>query len=285
MSTYNLELEQNSTWIHCTPGDYTFEQSFYVLEYGDFYASPAFVADRGPCTGQDVLFTVEGAGVIEQGKRHITLECDQAVLVDSNTPLNLACAPDADGWHFLWARLDGTSVARFADQYGVTPLHAVALDPTEAQECFITMEENLEEADVIASETVGLAAHQLLLALLAATPLSTDTFDEAFGRVQDLVEDNYANNVTLDQLADTAQMSKPNLMKAFKRVNGSTPYEYVLRHRINRSKQLLAETNDRVSAIAEAVGFNSESNFSFRFSKIVGLSPRAYRGGSFSNKA
>lgn len=284
MSAFNLELDERSTWIHCTPGDYTLAQPFYATEYGDFLAAPGFAAARGACDGLDLLYAVSGTGLVEQGKRRLELAEGQAVLAGSADPLAISCAAEGEPWHVVWVRLNGAGAARLAGQYGTAPLHAVELDGGTADACLASIRDNLDVAGIIASETVSLAAHRLLLALLAAAQASTGTFDEAFARVHDLVESSYAGNVTLDDLADTAQMSKPNLMKAFKRLNGGTPYEYVLRHRINCSKRLLAETGERVSAIAEAVGFNSESNFSFRFSKIVGMSPRAYRASCFSHK-
>lgn len=66
-------------------------------------------------------------------------------------------------------------------------------------------------------------------------------------------------------------------MKLFRKNLGTTPYDYLLRYRITHAKELLAMTDLKVSTIAADVGFNSESNFSYRFSQMVGQSPRAYR--------
>ncbi len=126
---------------------------------------------------------------------------------------------------------------------------------------------------------MGLAIHSLLAEMVGSAQAAPDaaTGESAVQRVCALVERAYAENVSLDDMARAAQVSPSYLMKLFRKQLGTTPYEYLLRYRITRAKELLAETDERVSAIARAVGFNSESNFSYRFSQMVGQSPRAYR--------
>ena len=81
----------------------------------------------------------------------------------------------------------------------------------------------------------------------------------------------------LDDLADISTVSPSHLIRLFKRQMGTTPHDYLMRYRITRAKELLAETALTSATIARQVGFSSESNFSYRFSKVVGQSPREYR--------
>ena len=78
-------------------------------------------------------------------------------------------------------------------------------------------------------------------------------------------------------MAAIAAISPSHLIRLFKKQLDTTPHDYLLRRRITRAKELLAETTLTSATIAAQVGFNSESNFSYRFSKMVGQSPRAYR--------
>lgn len=50
-----------------------------------------------------------------------------------------------------------------------------------------------------------------------------------------------------------------------------------MRYRISRVKKLLGTTSLTSAAIAERVGFSCESNFSYRFKRVVGVGPRTYR--------
>ena len=60
-------------------------------------------------------------------------------------------------------------------------------------------------------------------------------------------------------------------------VHGTTPYNFLLSTRITRAKELLVLTDFSVCEIAHQVGFGDESNFSTRFTAMVGQSPQQYR--------
>ena len=57
----------------------------------------------------------------------------------------------------------------------------------------------------------------------------------------------------------------------------TTPYNFLLSTRITRAKELLVLTDFSVCEIAHQVGFGDESNFSTRFTAMVGQSPQQYR--------
>ena len=67
------------------------------------------------------------------------------------------------------------------------------------------------------------------------------------------------------------------LYAAFQEINRPTPLDYVNRVRLERSKQLLQITDDRLHDIASHVGFNNEYYFSRRFKQYAGVSPGVYR--------
>jgi AraC-like DNA-binding protein len=66
-------------------------------------------------------------------------------------------------------------------------------------------------------------------------------------------------------------------LRAFRRAFHATPHEYLTRKRIERAKELLAESELTVTEICFEVGFESLGSFSTLFHKIVGWSPSIYR--------
>lgn len=83
--------------------------------------------------------------------------------------------------------------------------------------------------------------------------------------------------VTLDKLADTLHISKSNVIRIFKKEYGVTPYEYLLRLKIDAAKLLLCNTEMSVREIAERVCIADEHYFSTLFLSRVGMRPREYR--------
>ena len=81
----------------------------------------------------------------------------------------------------------------------------------------------------------------------------------------------------LDELLASAHISKSYFLRLFRQYMGTTPYNFLLCYRITKAKELLAQTDLPVGAVAHQVGFGDESNFSTRFTAMVGQSPLRYR--------
>ncbi|NRS51240.1 AraC family transcriptional regulator [Brevibacillus sp. HB2.2] len=99
----------------------------------------------------------------------------------------------------------------------------------------------------------------------------------AVERSIEYVEKHYQEPLTVDQLAQEANVPRWRYTQLFKEMTGEIPLDYMNQLRINRAKQLLLMTGDRINEIAQNVGFNSEYYFSRRFKQRVGLAPGKYR--------
>ena len=90
------------------------------------------------------------------------------------------------------------------------------------------------------------------------------------------MDNNYANNIDLDNIADEAYFSKFHFIRLFKKIYNKTPHQYLKVVRIENAMQLL-RTDIPVSDVCYAVGFESLSSFSGLFKSLVGLTPSAYQ--------
>ncbi|MEU8002052.1 helix-turn-helix domain-containing protein [Catellatospora sp. NPDC049111] len=91
------------------------------------------------------------------------------------------------------------------------------------------------------------------------------------------MEDNCADDLSLDDIAARAGMSARSLNRRFREQTGTTPLQWLLRARIRRAQHLLEATTAPVDRIAAQVGFGSSTAFRDRFKRIVGTSPQQYR--------
>ncbi len=99
----------------------------------------------------------------------------------------------------------------------------------------------------------------------------------ALQRARDLIDTQYAQPLDLDELARIANFSRYHFLRAFRRAFHATPHEYLTRKRIERAKELLAQSELTVTEICFEVGFESLGSFSTLFHKLVGWSPSIYR--------
>jgi transcriptional regulator GlxA family with amidase domain len=91
------------------------------------------------------------------------------------------------------------------------------------------------------------------------------------------MEDNAAQDLTLDGIASHAGMSTRTLNRRFREQTGTTPLQWLHRTRVRRAQHLLEATTHPVDRIAGQVGFGSPTAFRDRFKRVVGTSPHAYR--------
>src|SRR5262249_22996075 len=76
-------------------------------------------------------------------------------------------------------------------------------------------------------------------------------------RVLDHIGDNFAEDLSLSQLAAVAGMSPHYFAQLFKMSTGYAPHKYVLLQRIERAKQELRDSQHNILEVALAVGFQN----------------------------
>jgi AraC-like DNA-binding protein len=96
-------------------------------------------------------------------------------------------------------------------------------------------------------------------------------------RLLEHIDCNIDRQIIVEDLAKVANLSASYFARAFKRSVGLTPHDYLIRRRVERTMELLSDTEMPLSAIALAAGFADQSHFARRFRQHVGVSPRAYR--------
>ncbi|WP_019432069.1 GlxA family transcriptional regulator [Streptomyces sp. AA0539] len=92
------------------------------------------------------------------------------------------------------------------------------------------------------------------------------------------LRENAHRELTLADMADRAALSVRTLNRRFREQTGTTPLRWLQRTRVRRAQYLLESTDRPVERIAADVGCGSPAAFRDSFKRVVGVSPRAYRG-------
>lgn len=93
--------------------------------------------------------------------------------------------------------------------------------------------------------------------------------------VREYLEDNWTENVSLEQLARLANLSSFHLARTFRAEVGIPPHAYQLQVRTVRAKELLLR-GWSVARVALEMGFADQSHFSRHFKRLVGVPPGSY---------
>lgn len=116
-----------------------------------------------------------------------------------------------------------------------------------------------------------------LLQMLVMRILGRDEFDPRVTRVLERVTSNLSYPWTLRELAETARLSSEQLRRLFHRYLGRSPLRRVLELRLAHAAERLRTTDDKLEAIAHAVGYRSVYALSSAFTREVGCSPSVFR--------
>lgn len=104
-----------------------------------------------------------------------------------------------------------------------------------------------------------------------------DDIDDRVIKVMAYVKDNMQKEVTIENLASMACVTKAHLGRLFRESLGCSPIQYVLRTRIQCAQRLLVTTSSSIGDIAQEVGFNDTSYFIRLFKQKIGFTPQEYR--------
>jgi transcriptional regulator GlxA family with amidase domain len=101
--------------------------------------------------------------------------------------------------------------------------------------------------------------------------------DEAILLAQDFIETNYADKITVDQLADKFAVGRRSFERRFKKATNNTVVEYIQRVKVEAAKRSFESSRKNINEVMFDVGYTDTKAFRTVFKKITGLTPVEYR--------
>lgn len=91
------------------------------------------------------------------------------------------------------------------------------------------------------------------------------------------IREHYAEAVTLDDIAEAANISRSEAGRCFNTYMGASPVDALIRHRLEIAHRLIKDTTLTLQEISYSCGFNSVNYFSRQFRQTYGYTPGQYR--------
>jgi len=101
--------------------------------------------------------------------------------------------------------------------------------------------------------------------------------DEAIRQIQEYIEANVEEKVTVEELADRCAMNRINFSRRFKKATQLSPVDYIQRVKIEAAKRSLESTRKAVNEIMYSVGYADPKAFRNIFKKVAGVTPQEYK--------
>ena len=194
------------------------------------------------------------------------------------------------GWYEYWIGFTGHDIDSKIKAHFFTcnsPIIKVGFDSELVK--FFQLAVNIAKQQQPGFQQVLAGIISLLLGF-SYSKLRTNTFKRTkflsqIDKAKVFMYEHMENCLSGEQIAKNVGMSYSSFRRFFKQYTGFTPAQYVLELKINKSKELLTNTDSSCQEIAFEMGFNTPSHFNMIFQKKTGMTPPQYRvmtqGGMF----
>lgn len=259
-------------------------QELHITQYGMEQCVP--LHDYGPAVRDHYLihFILEGRGTFETGNRLYHLEKGQAFLIFPGE-ITYYKADGLEPWIYGWAGFRGTRAEEFLRQAGLSVSSPILghADAQAAEHCIRRMHETRNMS--AGRDLMLISLLYSLFSHMAETNAGGPAEVRSSGKrhelyvqkVFDFIADNYANKISISQIAAFVGLDRSYLCSVFKSRTGSSIQEYLVRFRLNKACGLMGNSMLSIGDIARSVGYEDPLLFSKMFKKEKGLSPKQYR--------
>ena len=256
----------------------------YVTDIGFFPHAQYHYRERPyGCSTHIFIYCVEGEGwVMLENNRKLPIYKNTLVVIPARTS-HIYGAAEANPWSIYWFHLEGEAVQQFIQSFNMhkSTLYVPATEGVRIinlfEECYEIL---LYKGYSFKHYLYVSQAMRYLLGIIALFQgeASQDERKNVYieRSIQYMVEQMHSS-LTLGELANHVNLSKPHFIHLFKQITGYSPIDYYLRLKIQRSCQYLDLTDQTIKTISKSVGIQDPYYFSRVFRKIIGQSPSDYR--------
>jgi AraC-like DNA-binding protein len=222
------------------------------------------------------VLIVDGAGWFEWGETSRRAEVTASTLFWLFPGVPHSYGPHSCGWQELWLLFEGSAATAYEDLGYLSRTEPVVhlSDPFGVRSNLDRLVEACRHQRPGAEVEAAHAVHGLILAAHDQDGGHRTAGDAA---VLAALSEGACSPLSVHEHARRIGLSLSALRRAVHRSGGCSPKEYVLRVRLNRSKELLAETDLTVAEIGRRVGHEDPAYFTRMFTNRTGMPPSAFR--------
>lgn len=265
-----------------TPSSFAKANLVHLQETGTLQARQPHVSRRNDLSSYLFFLVKRGAGTLKYHGQSVALSAGDCVFIDCKSGYSHSTSQHL--WTLQWVHFSGPTLPGIYQKYlergGPSVFHPATLSAFEgALDRLYTI---AGAADYLRDMHINEELTRLLTLLMAESwhpegISNTTAKKQSLLSVRDYLDQNFAQKITLDHLAEEFFMNKYYLSHLFKEQFGLTVVEYLSNIRITHAKQLLRFSSLTAEAVGIACGMPDANYFSRVFRKLEGISPSEYR--------
>lgn len=233
----------------------------------------------------ELLYIVKGEVKITVGGTLYTLNDDDIILINSQVPHSL----NAENATMIAAQVKLDLLSVIPDNMKTYSFDCVSDNGDKerflpVKQCIASLLKfNVESSNYNSLINVSLCyklMYELYLNFSNPQEKATGNQNEQLSRLNVLlgyINENFADNLSLDKLAEIVNVTPSYLSKSFKQLMGMTVSEYIKNLRLHQATILLSTTNDGTEMICEKCGFPNTHSFLTAFKEKYSTLPSRWR--------
>lgn len=270
-------LSGSSIFFH-TPSQFAKSSLIHMVCAGEYFCDGNYRVNRESFPSFLLMLVKSGRGqVMVQGQTY-QLEKNDVIIIDCYQPH--AYSTDS-GWETVWLHFNGKTAQNWYDHISQNAGIRFSINQTVTlPKYFALILDGLKRNEPLSEELTACHIQRILTEIIELSrqiTQNTTKSQQIILEAVNFIEHHYQTALTVQHLADRFQVSLFHFSRIFRMETGYSPYEYIIKTRIDQAKLLLRQTHTSVKEITFLVGYHSESNFIKSFKDRVNLSPNSFR--------
>lgn len=191
---------------------------------------------------------------------------------------------------FIWAPGNDLFDSRYLGiflNHGADFENRLSADSETAQQVFHLMHQMRRECRdgkpeyelIVKAELLLILGHlgRRYTSLLAAPSVQSDLHLQQLEDALNYIDSNLTGELTLEEIARSAGMSRSYFSAVFKKMNGLSVWDYITNKRIQLAMDYIRQGKHSVTEIAMLCGYNTMANFNRSFKLVTHCTPSEFR--------
>lgn len=274
MKTNEAGLLPQSMCFSFTPSEIAKKLYYYPTWCGHYYCNKNYFINRKTFPSVLVAFVCKGTFQIEYRQEAFEANRGDVILLDCNEPHYYHAKDDLE---FLYMNFSGCN-AHEISQHIIDEKGALI----RQQNNILISKELHNMVNFYINDGIenmfqsSMRIYRIFDCLLTADDIDINK-KEPINDTIHYIRNNIAGDLSLNVLANIANMSSFYYAHCFKKQTGFSPIEFVINTRMDYAKSLLVRTTQSIEEIAYQSGYSSSSSFITAFIKRMNITPKQYR--------
>ncbi|NOU93560.1 helix-turn-helix domain-containing protein [Paenibacillus sp. LMG 31456] len=230
-------------------------------------------------------YTLSGKGVLRDGTTLYSLSKDSAFITVVPSDTEYYLPEDSDEWEFLYVVVNGADAVNHFTEIQKKLGSVISFrDHPEPLMVVSKLYADVFHNPQLDKFAVSAVLYELLMSLHQLAEgrdivRATEDMPASIRAAIKLLKSHYAQDLSIDDMADAAGLTKYHFCRQFLKKTGLKPNQYLRKIRVEQAAWLLRHTEKTVEAVAKETGFEYANYFIKVFRSFVGATPNEYRLG------